>query len=484
MTASVPRRIVALQVALSLALLAAAACREDRPVGPAVGDPSFAKGGSSTDPTVTSTTPSTAGRDTTLDVTVAGSGFEAGSRAIWALDGDTTFARTKVKTNSTTYVSNKQLIANITISLDATIDLYDVQVVTLSGRKGIGIELFAVTPSVTITLVGPATGSEATNINDAGLVVGYTGKSYEVHRAFVWTPSVPRGTTGTFLDIGTLGGASATASAVNESGWVVGTTSDAAGVLRSFLWTAAGGMRDMGAPAMAQAINDAGQVVGGFDDGTEFGGVGRYVVTIAQDGSVQSSGFEDMGRLPDSRSPAVFSINRLGQAVGWVTTASNRPVLWTRDATGWIVENLGMLPGAQGAVARDVNDAGLVVGYSTPPQGCPSAVLWTTAAGRVTGMRVLPTLGGCGGEAYGINNQGDVVGRSVDQRGNYHATLWTVTPDGSVTSVRDLGTTNGSGRSLAYHVSERIDNVIQAVGLCVVSSKGINVPQATLWTVK
>src|SRR5678815_6117966 len=106
MTASVLRRVVALQAGLFLALVAVASCREDRPVSPdGMAPPSFAKGGPNTGLSVASTTPSSAPRNTTLNVTVSGSGFEQGSRAIWALNGDTTFATTKIKTNSTTVVS-------------------------------------------------------------------------------------------------------------------------------------------------------------------------------------------------------------------------------------------------------------------------------------------------------------------------------------------------------------------------------------------
>jgi hypothetical protein len=96
-------------------------------------------------PSVKSTVPDSAPPDITLDVHVLGSGFDAGSRAVWALKGDTTFATTKVKTNSTRYVSSRELVANITIAADARQDLYDVMVALAGGKNGIGIELFAIT---------------------------------------------------------------------------------------------------------------------------------------------------------------------------------------------------------------------------------------------------------------------------------------------------------------------------------------------------
>jgi hypothetical protein len=101
------------------------------------------KPGSGTgDPTVDSANPAAATQDTTLDVQVAGTGFDRGSSAEWAIDGVTA---AKVRTNSTRYVSSTQLVANITIAADADTTLYDVVVLTSRGKKGIGTEIFTVT---------------------------------------------------------------------------------------------------------------------------------------------------------------------------------------------------------------------------------------------------------------------------------------------------------------------------------------------------
>lgn len=480
MTPSAPRRFIVLQSAVSLALLVGWACQADRPVNPTVPDPSFGKSPPSSDPAVTSTTPSSANRDTTLNVTVAGSGFDQGSRAVWALKGDTTFAKTKVKTNATTYVSTKQLIANITVALDATIDLYDVQVVTFSGRKGIGIELFAVTPGITITAVGPATGSIAYDVNSAGQVAGTLGTTYSAKRAFVWTPTAPRGTTGSLSDIGTLGGTDAMARGINSAGQVVG-----GAVGTAMLWTLVGGMKALGLPAGATSgygsdVNDAGQLVGYLDNRRP----ALWTVAVSGDGSVQVSAIEELGALPGATGQTLpFAINGLGQAVGWSSfTDVSHAVLWTKLPGGWIIEDLDMLAGGPSSVAQGMNDGGLVVGYRFPvPGGCELAMIWTTQAGRRTGMHALPSLGGCAAEAYGINNAGDVVGRALTQNGFMHAVLWTVTPDGSVTSMRDLGSLNRGQASLAYRVSERFNNIVQVVGFSA-TSKGTQ--QATLWTIK
>lgn len=93
------------------------------------------------DPTVESVIPASATQDTTLDVRVLGSNYDRGSTVAMLLDGQVT---TKVRTNSTRYKNGGELVANITIAADALVAAYDVLVTTSRGKKGIGIEKFAV----------------------------------------------------------------------------------------------------------------------------------------------------------------------------------------------------------------------------------------------------------------------------------------------------------------------------------------------------
>ncbi len=103
-----------------------------------------AKGGGGTgDVAVDSTNPTSGPQDSTLNVRILGANFDRGSRADWALAGVVT---DKVRVNSTTYVSSKEIVANISIAPDAAVDLYDVIVTASTGKKGIGSELFAVRP--------------------------------------------------------------------------------------------------------------------------------------------------------------------------------------------------------------------------------------------------------------------------------------------------------------------------------------------------
>jgi len=104
--------------------------------------------GASSEVTVTAAVPDSATQDTTLDVTISGSGFAAGAAAVWGQGG---VPASGVRTNSTRFVSSRKLVANITIAVDAATGLYDVIVTNLGGKKGIGTELFAVKRKATDT---------------------------------------------------------------------------------------------------------------------------------------------------------------------------------------------------------------------------------------------------------------------------------------------------------------------------------------------
>lgn len=141
----------------ALGAVAMAGCQsgEQGPTGitPVPGEAVAAKAGGgggagSTSPTVTSTNPAAAAQDTTLDVVIYGSGFATGAKATWALNGDTTLVHVK----ATKVVSSRQLVATVSVPAGAPVGSYDVQVMLVGGKKGVGAELFTVTladPTVT-----------------------------------------------------------------------------------------------------------------------------------------------------------------------------------------------------------------------------------------------------------------------------------------------------------------------------------------------
>ena len=145
-------------IAASFTLLsgfAIAGCQQEGPAGPSVTEIRLAKGGGGgKGPKVDSTDPTSAPQNIRLDVRVLGSGFDEGSGVTLTIDGN---PQAKVVTNSTRFVNESELVADVTIDVEALIDLYDVEVLTLRGKRGVGADLFrvkpedALTPTVTVS---------------------------------------------------------------------------------------------------------------------------------------------------------------------------------------------------------------------------------------------------------------------------------------------------------------------------------------------
>jgi probable HAF family extracellular repeat protein len=192
--------------------------------------------------------------------------------------------------------------------------------------------------------------SEAFGINDAGRVVGlaYTPAGEWHWHAFLWD--------GTMHDLGTLGGDWSEAEGINAAGQVVGSAGTANLRERAFLWD--GAMHDLGTLggdwSKAYGINDAGQVVGSAQtaDG--------YFHAFLWDGAMH-----DLGTL-DGWCTA-YGINDAGQVVGYADTTPDlrlRAFLWDQDHG--MRDLNGLIPPDSGwelALARDINEAGWIVGY-------------------------------------------------------------------------------------------------------------------------
>ena len=355
-------------------------------------------------PTVSATNPRFAARGVTLDVQVTGSGFSPGDAVVWALNQDTTFAVTRVKVNSTTYVSATQLTANVTLGTDAQLDLYDVVVVTLQGKKGIGIELFEVT--LEIIDLGLGDFSVATGINSSGRIVGRSQGG-----AFVWDAGVL-----TYL-LPLPGAAGAQAEDINTGGVIVGTSGS-----RAVVWRPrSGGGYDPpldlgtlgGCCSEATAINDDGTVAGDSK--------------IPGDASSHAVYWDSNGQIHDIQTVSggesfTWGINSVGQVVGQWSVSGSQAFRYT---PGVGMELLPAIGGVHG-VALDINTLGQVVGWSEPSPGAPlHATLWDGNA-----VVDLGTLGGSSSVGIAVTDDGRVVGRSETgaRRGGtpqYVAFLWT-----------------------------------------------------------
>jgi probable HAF family extracellular repeat protein len=321
-----------------------AGCAGDPTDVPSESRPDLAKAGSG--PSVSAVAPDNAPQDTTLDIQVLGSGYDQGSRVDLALGG--TPDPVKVHTNSTRYVTSTQLIANITISLDATLARYDVMVTTSSGKKGIGTERFLV-------------------------------------RAV--------------YDIGTLGGSVAVAQDVSSTGMIVGNSTDPSGLTRGFVWTEAGGMSAL----PGTGTLSSGTIVKGVNDGGIIVGYVRDRAARWQPDGAGSWVMQDLGTLGGSTSYA-YDVNGAGTVVGYSSLASGSSAAFRWTAGGGMVA----LPmgGGSGARALGISESGVIVGdYIVATRQVP--VAWPAAGGLVP----LPLCSGAvGGHALDINVSGVVVG--------------------------------------------------------------------------
>jgi hypothetical protein len=128
--------------ALIGALMGLLACSDSGPIDPTTPVGAAAKGGGAAPPKVDAADPNDAPPDTSLIVRVIGSGFDDGSVARFLLAGEDVGDKMVVK--ATNYVDGDSLDVDLTITADADVALYDIEVTTFRGKKGIGTEKFSV----------------------------------------------------------------------------------------------------------------------------------------------------------------------------------------------------------------------------------------------------------------------------------------------------------------------------------------------------
>lgn len=447
-----------------LVAAAAVACTDNPPTAPTPRNAVFAKGSGGAGPKVSSTDPNSGARNATLVVRVLGSGYGQGTRAVWALKGDTTFAVTKVKTNSTTFVSSTELVANITIQGEASLALYDVVAVTADGKKGIGIEIFTVT-AVAITDLGTLGGNTsiavALNTPSVGnrlLMVGHSQDRAGTQHAAFWYVDMASGARQAGALPAPTGDVKSFASGVNQSEGIVGSSANTVGGSSVPVRWAPGGWSPSflnlngGTIGNAYNINVAGQIIGlagtpyelhaivwegdirtdlstfggNVSQGLDVNAAGVVVGASRYLGSSNDRAFVwakpgPMIQLPDAGHQSFASaINDAGVIVGWVWSPNGtRAVRWLPPATiggSYTMEDLGLF----NSFAYDINNAGEIVGQYQPGSDI-QGFYWID--GRTKNLPGLTLPAGAGARA--INENGDIAGWSNSQNQYQRAVLWT-----------------------------------------------------------
>ena len=411
-------------VLLATAGVLAAACADSPiPVAPAR---SVSLGKAPAGPAVSSASPAYSHRDTTLNVRVLGSGFATGATAEWALGGVTNPA--KIRTNSTQFVSSSELVANITVSADADLALWDVVVTLLGGKRGVGTEMFEVT---TATIIGGGMGGYVGGTSDQVSVAGYgdlsgawlydaiSGATVDLGPGQGWGID-PTGTTAFGRDGNSAaavwnrglngswtkellpnpypkGNASSVAVAPDGSlllgGWINIPTKRNENYVAPVVWRRVAGVWQSpqvyampSVSAAIYAISPAGVAAG---RGQIADGVYRVFVWDNPTTYSTLTGGTAFGVDP-SGTVAVGELAGSGAVYWYRTTAGS----WT--TTGTTLPSLGTsCTGGRGA---DINAAGIIVGYSCLTSGRNLATVWRLDLSGGTPALVGPptSLGGLG----------------------------------------------------------------------------------------
>jgi hypothetical protein len=356
---------------------------------------------------VTSTNPSFGDQGTTIDVHILGTGFTSGAQATWLLHGAADPAH--VRTNSTTFVSSTELIANITIASDAQLDFWDVQVALIGGKNGVGSECFEVTSA---QVLSSATVETVSQTNDLLQVVGYQADAFVIDEAL------------RFIDLG-----SGQAWGLDPDGSVVvgrdGNFQATAWVRQpDGSWTAealppAPNSVEQNATSAARTASGT-LLVAGWDGtpGPKHAQAFNRPVVWQRVGSSWSNPVV-YAYPPGAQRAAARTVNGLGQIAGNVD-ASGVGAVWDDPATP---TRLDGLPDA-------INSSGTLIVGSRVSGNASVPVYWSrnAATGRwnTTGVPLPMTAGAScvAGDARGLNDAGVIVGYSCNAAGKNQATVW------------------------------------------------------------
>lgn len=245
-------------------------------------------------------------------------------------------------------------------------------------------------------------------INDAGTIVGESDNNNS--RAFIYS-------NGTLSGLTRLAGDNdrGVAHDINNSGVIVGISSNGV-ASRATMWTN-GQASDLGSvdglnttTARAWGINDAGSAVG-FSRRDAGGTVSQSTLWRAGSAPLNLGSL-----LPNSFSQA-YAINEAGVIVGSAVAGQTGSGTDITQAVRWLVTGNSVSLQALGSLgrtfseAKDINDAGQVVGNATNISGSPQrAFLWQGGTMLDLNSFIDAASGFTLATAEGINDRGDIVG--------------------------------------------------------------------------
>jgi len=248
--------------------------------------------------------------------------------------------------------------------------------------------------------------SSAVDINDFGMIVGYSGTPHGYH-AFAFA-------NGMMADLGTLGGVDSFATAINNRGEIAGTAYTADQTQHVFTYCD-GVMTDLSELASfpmnyvgVHGMNDKGEITGSAFTGN--GTVSMYVYRGGTMHSVAVSGWLNS----DGN-----DINERGQITGraWNAASEGRAVLYSE---GEAVE-LGVLPGCSWSSGADINDWGQVVGSNGIGEEETKAFLYDRGDMYDLNALVSGSHAWALSAAHGINDAGWITGWGTNPAGEVHA---------------------------------------------------------------
>lgn len=291
-------------------------------------------------------------------------------------------------------------------------------------------------------------------INDYGQITAMNG--HFPSKAFVWTPSVPNGVTGTLTDLSAGTGFAVTDDAiVNAAGHVVGRAyQTAASNASAFAWTPSASNGPTGTtailtslPAPPLAFNDFGQIAG---------------VSFLWTPAVANGTSGTLSR--NNQFLSVIEMNNYGQVLMANMQLFTPSSL--RNSSGAISAIPG-LPGAYSSVARAMNNRGEVVGAGCSAAGC-DAFIWTPLAPNAANgtTAVIPRPAGfLNLVPTAMNDRGDIVGLMSPEVGTSVPFLY------SKGVVYDLSTVNAVlGNAVVFAINNAGQIVAGTAGsICLIS---------------